>query len=255
MEINWFTLVAQVVNFLILVYLLKRFLYGPITKAMDEREQRVADRLAEAEEKRAQADEEAQLYYARRTELEEKQEDILEEADRQAEGRRKELIEGARRETEALQARWREAVEREKAAFLADLRQRAGEQICAVTTRALRDLASQDLQEQMVEAFIGRLHEMPVADREALSAAVRQSGGALIVTTAVDADPETRAQVEEAVRSVVSSRATVSFRRDADLICGIELKSEGLKLSWNIAEYMDSLRDSVAQALDEETAD
>ena len=255
MEINWFTLVAQVVNFLILVYLLKRFLYGPITKAMDEREQRVADRLAEAEEKRAQADEEAQLYYARRTELEEKQEDILEEADRQAEGRRKELIEGARRETEALQARWRDAVEREKAAFLADLRQRAGEQICAVTTRALRDLASQELQDQMVEAFIGRLREMPVGDREALSVAVRQSAGVLTVTTAFDADPETRSRVEEAVRSVVSSRATVSFKRDPDIICGIELKSEGLKLSWNIAEYMDSLRDSLSQALDEETAD
>jgi len=45
MEINWFTVIAQIVNFLILVWLLKRFLYKPVLKAIAEREQKIASRL------------------------------------------------------------------------------------------------------------------------------------------------------------------------------------------------------------------
>ncbi len=50
MLINWFTVLAQIVNFLILVYLLKRFLYGPIIRAMQEREKKIARRLQDAED-------------------------------------------------------------------------------------------------------------------------------------------------------------------------------------------------------------
>ena len=62
MLINWFTVIAQIVNFLILVFLLKYFLYDRIVKAMDEREQRIQLRLKEAEEKKQEADQEARSY-------------------------------------------------------------------------------------------------------------------------------------------------------------------------------------------------
>ena len=51
MHIDWLTVVAQIVNFLVLVYLLKRFLYGPILQAMDDRQAGIAARLQEADAK------------------------------------------------------------------------------------------------------------------------------------------------------------------------------------------------------------
>jgi F-type H+-transporting ATPase subunit b len=51
MQINWFTVIAQVINFLLLVWLLKRFLYKPILKAIDEREGKIASQIKDAEEK------------------------------------------------------------------------------------------------------------------------------------------------------------------------------------------------------------
>ena len=57
MQIDWFTVVAQIVNFLILVWLLKKFLYGPIIRAMDDRERRIASRLEEANARERQAQE------------------------------------------------------------------------------------------------------------------------------------------------------------------------------------------------------
>ena len=54
MPIDWFTVVAQAINFLILVWLLKRFLYKPILHAIDEREKGIAAQLAQAEAKKAE---------------------------------------------------------------------------------------------------------------------------------------------------------------------------------------------------------
>ncbi len=55
MLIDWFTVAAQVINFLVLVWLLKRFLYQPIIDAIDAREKRIAAELADADAKKAEA--------------------------------------------------------------------------------------------------------------------------------------------------------------------------------------------------------
>jgi len=55
LQIDWLTVAAQIVNFLVLIWLLQRFLYKPITNAMRRREERIEDRLAEAKEAREEA--------------------------------------------------------------------------------------------------------------------------------------------------------------------------------------------------------
>ena len=55
MLIDWFTVGAQALNFLVLVWLLKRFLYKPILNAVDAREKRIAAELADADAKKAAA--------------------------------------------------------------------------------------------------------------------------------------------------------------------------------------------------------
>ena len=55
MQINWFTVIAQILNFLILVWLLKRFLYKPILNAIDEREKKIASQLKDADNRESMA--------------------------------------------------------------------------------------------------------------------------------------------------------------------------------------------------------
>ncbi|MDP3428826.1 MAG: F0F1 ATP synthase subunit B, partial [Desulfomicrobium sp.] len=55
MLIDWFTVGAQVVNFLVLVWLMKRFLYKPILGAIDAREERIAKELADGQRMQAEA--------------------------------------------------------------------------------------------------------------------------------------------------------------------------------------------------------
>ena len=67
MKINWFTVAAQVLNFLVLVWLLKRFLYKPILKAIDDREKMIAAQIKDADDKEAVAAKEQEEFKKKMT--------------------------------------------------------------------------------------------------------------------------------------------------------------------------------------------
>src|SRR5690606_34903035 len=75
--IDWFTVIAQIVNFLILVWLLKRFLYQPILRALDAREKRVAAELAAADEKEQEAEKERDKFRQKNDEFEQQRSVLL----------------------------------------------------------------------------------------------------------------------------------------------------------------------------------
>ena len=252
MQIDWFTLIAQIINFLILVFLLKHFLYGPITRAMEERQQTIADRMEEAEKKRQQAEEEARAYHERRKELQDRTQEMLARAAEEAEARRKQLISEAREEAEHTQAEWREAIERDKKAFLRDLRERAGEQVCAIATRALKDLATQDLQDHVVDVFIRRIQELDEAQRTAFAASIRDTGGEILVRSAFEIPQGARRRIEDAIREHIAADGEMRFEVSEELICGLELRSDGLKVAWSVAGYLDALESKLSQVLVQE---
>jgi len=118
MHIDWFVLSCQIFNFLLLVYLLKRFLFGRIIKAMDDREAKIAARFAEADALKTKALETAELYEKRNQQLSETRDKMLNEAAIAAEAKRKEWMEDVRRDVEQLKVRWQDMLVREQDAFL-----------------------------------------------------------------------------------------------------------------------------------------
>lgn len=86
--IDWFTVIAQVINFLILVWLLKRFLYKPILNAIDAREKRVADELANADTKKAEAEKEKEEFKHKNEEFDQQRSALLNKAKEDAKAER-----------------------------------------------------------------------------------------------------------------------------------------------------------------------
>jgi F-type H+-transporting ATPase subunit b len=159
MLIDWFTVGAQVVNFLILVWLLKRFLYKPILHAIDERERRIAKELADADTKKPKP---------KRSATSSRKERRVRRAARgapeQGEGRGKSrksapprgIAAGGRRP--ACQARGR--IETRTADLNDEITRRTLEEVFAIARKALTDLAGTSLEERMSEVFTRRLREL-----------------------------------------------------------------------------------------------
>ena len=96
MLIDWVTVGAQALNFLILVWLMRRFLYKPILGAIDAREKRIAAELADADAKKAEAQKERDEFQQKNEEFDQQRAALLRRATDEAKAERQRLIEEAR---------------------------------------------------------------------------------------------------------------------------------------------------------------
>lgn len=237
--IDWFTVVAQIVNFLILVALLKHFLYGPLIRAMDEREQGIRDRLKEADDKRAQAEQKMEEFRDKERQLDQKQKDILERARSEAEEERKRRVREARKSVDELKEKWKAGVRREQDALHDELRRTVGTQTVAVARRALAEMANARLEGQLVHLFLRHLAEADRDEKEAFAEAVRNDTDNVRVRTAFELNDEERQALDEGLGNQLPDGAAWDFEVSDELLCGIELSAGGRKIAWSIDQYLD----------------
>jgi len=245
MQIDWFTFGAQIINFLILVALLRRFLYGPIVAAMEKREENIAAQIEEAERERERAEEEAETYRRERQSIEARREELLAEAREAAAQRRQELIDEMRAEVETQRDGWQAAVQREKDAFLRALRERVGEHIFRVIRRALADLADVELEQHVVDVFASRLRSVAPEVIETSLADSRE----MVIHSAFELSDETRERLADILQQQVGNHVALRFDVNADLISGILLKTGDYQLGWNLRDYLSLLEERVVEAL------
>lgn len=248
--INWWTLVAQVFNFLVLVLLLRHFLYGRVVRALDQREQKIASNFEAAEQKQQGATAQAEALQREKDQLDRQRESMLAEARQQADEHRQELTHKAREEVEAQAVRWREELQRGKDAFLQDMRDSAGRGVCAIARKALADLADVQLEAAMVAVLIRRLADLPADGREELTDAMAAEGQGLVVATAWELPEADRDTAAAAVREHIAADADVRFETDPKLTCGIELRAGGRAVSWTIESYIEGIRAELSDAID-----
>jgi len=250
--INWFTVIAQIVNFLILVVLLKYLLYNRIIKAMDEREGKIQLHLKEAEEKEQAAEQEAQSLREKNRDFDEKREYMLAQAKKEADARRKELIQEARQAATNLRLVWQEAVRREKESFVLNLRKMAATQAYSITRKAFEDLADAEPEERMVDVFLARIQKIKKKERDALVASIKEAGNEVVIQSAFEITSKMRKKVTQALHRHLSGEIAPRYETTPDLIMGIELKTRGRKIAWNLRHYLDTMEENVLRTLEQE---
>lgn len=254
MHIDWFVFFAQIVNFLLLVFLLKKFLYGRIVKAMDEREAKIVQRYEDAEQAKIKAREEAEAYERKNRELAELSDQMLKKASAEAEAYKAELTVKAREEVDALQKRWVETLAREQASFLDELRRRAGHQIYSIARKAIADLANAELEQRIVDEFIKRLEHIEEEEAEAIRETMGEEGDGIIIQSAFTLPEPARDRIKKVLEKYQINNAPIQYDTSDDVLSGIELRTSGHKISWSLNDYLVSLEEKFSTALQEAAA-
>ena len=251
MLINWFTVAAQIINFLILVVLLKRFLYGPIIEAMSAREGRIAAQLAEAQQKRQEAEQEEDSLHRKVQEIEGRRQEMLTEVEHQAEAHKKELFAQARQEVQQIRQKWAAALTREKETFLQNLKQRLAQEVLAISRRALQEMANLELEHRLIEVFLDHLRQLAPEEETTIRESVQETGGELLITTAFELSEKIRQQVAAQVQEQFCPGLALRFATSGELLAGIELHTSSRKLAWSLGSFLDSLTEDLSQAFQE----
>ena len=251
MLIDWFTVAAQALNFLILVWLLKRFLYKPILRAIDEREKGIALALADADAKKNEAQKQSDELQHKNEEFDRQRDALLNQAKDAAKAERERLLDEARKAADALSAKRQETLKNDARSLGKAISRRTQQEVFAIARKALADLATTSLEERLGEVFTRRLREMDGQAKASLAQALKSASGPAVLRSVSELPAEQRAAIQNALDETFSARIQIRFETAPDLVGGIELSANGQKVAWSIADYLSSLEQGVDDLLKE----
>lgn len=249
MLIDWFTVIAQMVNFLVLVALLKRFLFTPITAVMRARREKIDADLDAAGKREEEAHKVEEAFQDKSRELDLRREGILREAREQAKKQGEEHLRQMRAEASAEQGRLREALELKIKEIGTRLRLMALHDAAGMARRTLEDLAGTPLEDGLVSAFIRQIENLDEESRARVASALREKDTTPEVRCTFFLKDDLRHRLEEAIQKGFAPGAAVRFEPAPGMPLGIEMDLEGYRLRWRIDQYLGDLEEEVAKAI------
>lgn len=249
MLIDWFTVIAQVINFLVLVWLLRRFLYRPILNAIDAREKRIAAALADADATRAAAEQQRDDYRDKNTEFDNQKKARMAQVAGEAKAERVRLLDAVRQEADELRDKLQTALANEQVSLKETFNRRAQDEVFAIARKALNDLAETTLEARMAEIFVERVRALSDDDLVKLRTAFSASAEPLTVRTAFALPEQQRTYIDRTLNDILGTKVAVQFITEPDVISGIEITANGQNIGWSIAGYLASLSTRVDQIL------
>ena len=223
MEVNWSTFILEIINFLILVWILKRFLYKPI---MDS----IAARRASIEQGLQEANQKEQTAQALKTQYEHRLEDWATEK----QTAREQLHTEIEQERQHLQAQLRADLqqEQEKARVIAaqqaqeqqhHYEQQALQNSVRFTSKLLADFASAELETQLLSRLLEQLKNLPAAERKRLGQALNEHELTATVQTAFPLPETMRTQLQQTLQGIGGRDILCQFEQDSSLLAGARI--------------------------------
>ncbi len=247
MLLDWFTVIAQVINFLFIIWILKVFLYKPIFEKINERRKSIELQIQEAELKIKEAKAEKETFKKKIEEFDRLKEEKTKKAKEEIEKLRNLLSDQAKEDVEKKKALWEHSLKNEKEEFYRDLKAKLQREVFSLSKQALADLAETSLEECIINHFLVQLKSL-AKNKEDL-ASLLSPLHTLQIRTALELTQPFHEKIWQIIQQEYGKEFQVEWITAPDLVAGIELLANGKKLSWNIADYLVSLENHMEQML------
>lgn len=245
MELNWSTVVLEIINFLILVWILKHFLYGPVLRVIEQRRAGIEATLSEARQREESAEHLRVQFENRLAEWRHHKEAAREELQREIQQQRNRGLSELQKALDAEREK-AEVIEQRRARELEEGRERAALELGArFASRLLEGLSGPSLEARIVELFLEELAQLDGAQQEALRRAVAGDADTIEVQSAFALDASQRQRLSQALEKLLGHEPTLSFIEEPELIAGLRLSLGDWSLGANLR---DELKGFVEQA-------
>lgn len=239
MSVDWFTTGAQIINFLILIWLLKKWLFKPIIEAMEQREQGLASRLQQAESKMSEAQDLKNQYEDHLQQLQIEKDQVLTQARQQAETEKALLLQRLSEEIQQKKTQFDAEIQKQQQELAPFISRTIAEKSLALSRKTLTQLADQTLEQRIIEHFLHYLSSLPNDEQLSIKQALGKDTLAVIVT-GFKTDIATQQKIQTWFDSIQPSAKLVFEQRDY-LLSGIALEIDGRSWEWNIDRYLTEL--------------
>ncbi|MFN1834158.1 hypothetical protein AB2B38_002755 [Balneola sp. MJW-20] len=255
MNIDWFTFIAQILNFLILLYLLRRFLYKPLLSIMDDREEKIKLRMEEADREYQTAQEKVDKYDRMLRDFESNVDRMGKEAVKETEEFREDLYKKVRAEVGQSQKNWEQSLEDQKEVFLSELYRQTASGIVDLMGSLIKDLSHKELDDLVVGKFLEQIRSMKQHDGSmAFHAALESGEGQITVISSFQLDKSVQEKIIDSLKYILTEEINIQFKRSSILGYGIEMRANGWKIGWSTAGFMVNLKKRAEEVFENNVA-
>jgi F-type H+-transporting ATPase subunit b len=252
------TILFEIANFLILAFLLYRFLFRPFMARVQERAAEKARLQRDAEQDRQEA---ARLRQEAEQQLEglsDRLEGMLQEARDEIEDERQEVLDDLRQEAQQLLRRAREEAREVQRQQMQQYQEEVLDASIGVARRLIAETAPPEVHHKLVQELLQEVWEMGSEQMDRVEAVRRSLGDRTLtaqVSTAQPLTPELQRELVQAFSALADRTVTFDIDLDSDLAAGARVRMGDLLVEHSISHQLDQLRDQAAETLSESSSD
>lgn len=250
MEISLFEIIASIINFFILLFLLQKLFYKPVTKAMADRQDRIAKAEIEADIKTKEAKKLIEDYDEKIANIEVEKKSILDKSRQEALENKDYLLEKYKKEADIKRQIFLNEVEDEKESFIKSLRYELGENAVKIASQILNTISTKDLEEEVFKSFLDELEtikeKIPVKD-------ILDEKNHVTLFSSSELPRRNKDKIKLALQESIPQINHISYEIDKDLIIGYKLNLETYTVHNNIKNYLDQVEDNINNILESQT--
>jgi F-type H+-transporting ATPase subunit b len=238
MEFDWTTFVLEAINFLVLLWLLKRFFYRPVLAVIEQRQARTAKTIADAATVQHEAEALKSEYQTRLAHVDEARAAAQEKLDGEIAAERGRRLAALDAEL-AVERKRRETLgERERSDLELALERQAMTIATRYATRLLDRVAGPELEAKLADLALSELAALTSDKLEALRIALREPGLSVQVASAYPLDEAHRAAFSQALGKLAGRTIAPEFSEDAGLKAGVCIMAGSWVLMANLRDEL-----------------
>jgi len=238
-ELDWSTFLLEVINFLILVWLLKRFLYQPVLGVIEERRQKIAAELTQAAERQDEAEALKRQYGERLADWEREKRTVLDALDQQIEQERAKRRQQLEDELEQQRLKYLAREQQQQSQWRSQAEAEAMQLGGAFAARLLQALSCPELDQHLQQLFVDQIATLPENRLRELREGWLAEGAKIEVFSALPLDAVRQQEIRQALEQKFGHRDDGwDFHVDAQLIAGLRVSIGGWMLQANLQDEL-----------------
>lgn len=239
MNIDFYTLIAQIINLLILLFLLRKFLYVPVLKAVEERQAKNLQLQKEIAQQKEKADKMEQQLAEKLADIDVQKQEILKQTRQSAEALFKQLEDQARENFAAETLKWKNVLLSEQQSFEAGIQSLVAEYFSSFAEKAFAQLADINFNNLILHKLSDKINALSLPQKKEILSPFKQKKF-IEVITADTLTEKTQTEFAQFLQKTLqlSKEAELVFSTDKEIICGVRIKAEETVIEWNLAEYL-----------------
>jgi len=250
MQIDWLTLVIQMFNFTILIVILKKFLYNPIFRVMEERRQSIQKKVEDSDKKVLDAGKKEEEYLKKVEEFEASQKKLKASLLSDIEKKRQNMLDKLEEEISLKKENVKNQILREKDKILSEFVKVSTNQFVDFANKVFSTLANTNIEKQSIEAFVKKLSSIDKKDIDIINHNLKNENNSIVkVTTVFEMENEYKEKITKALKELNIQYKGIECSINKDLILGVELQAGSYCLAWTVQEAVNNFKNEITKLI------